>query len=127
MAIALGSGDARGIRHVLALEALDETGISPVAIAGRSMSAIIAGAYAARIKGILFGPIIAISSERSDVMNKLLRARGWDVSLTSCCAALAILYCWLPRFVSDCSGFPACPQSFRGSRYQNLHCGDELS
>lgn len=59
MAIALGSGDARGIRHVLALEALDETGISPVAIAGRSMSAIIAGAYAARIKGILFGPIIA--------------------------------------------------------------------
>jgi NTE family protein len=59
VAIALGSGGARGIGHVLALEALDEMGISPVAIAGTSIGAIMGGAYAARIEGTLFGLIIA--------------------------------------------------------------------
>ena len=34
VAVALGGGGARGIAHVLALEALDEMGICPVAIAG---------------------------------------------------------------------------------------------
>ena len=47
VAIALGGGGARGIAHVLALEALDEMAISPVAIAGTSMGAIIGAAHAA--------------------------------------------------------------------------------
>lgn len=51
VAVALGGGGARGIAHVLALEALDEMGISPVAIAGTSMGAVIGGAYAAGIEG----------------------------------------------------------------------------
>jgi NTE family protein len=37
--------------RVLALEALDEMGISPAAIAGRSVGDIIGGAYAAGING----------------------------------------------------------------------------
>jgi predicted acylesterase/phospholipase RssA len=57
VAIALGGGGARGIAHVLALEALDEMGISPVAIAGTSMGAIVGGAYAAGIEGAPFGLI----------------------------------------------------------------------
>src|ERR1700689_1022133 len=51
VAIALGGGGARGIAHVLALEALDEVGIRPVAIAGTSMGAVVGAAYAAGIEG----------------------------------------------------------------------------
>jgi NTE family protein len=65
----------RGIAHVLALEALDEIGISPVAIAGTSMGAIVGGAYAAGIKGrAIRDHLLRVSSNRSDVMSKLLRA-----------------------------------------------------
>jgi NTE family protein len=39
VAIALGGGGARGIAHVLALEALDEVGVHSAAIAGTSMGA----------------------------------------------------------------------------------------
>ena len=40
-----------GTANALALEALDEIGISPVVIAGASMGAIISAAYAAGIEG----------------------------------------------------------------------------
>jgi NTE family protein len=74
--VALGGGGARGIAHVLALEALDEMGISPVAIAGTSMGAIIGGAYAAGIEGrSIRAHILRVLRNRSDVMSKLLRAR----------------------------------------------------
>jgi NTE family protein len=49
VAIALGGGGARGIAHVLALEALDEMKIRPAAIGGTSMGAVIGAAYAAGI------------------------------------------------------------------------------
>jgi NTE family protein len=76
IAVALGGGGARGIAHVLALEALDEMGISPVAIAGTSMGAIIGGAYAAGIEGrSIRAHILQVLRNRSDVMSKLLRAR----------------------------------------------------
>jgi NTE family protein len=72
----LGSGRARGIAHVLALEALDEMGISPAAIAGTSVGAIVGGAYAAGIKGrAIWNHLLRVLSNRSDVMGKLLRAR----------------------------------------------------
>jgi NTE family protein len=76
VAIALGGGGARGIAYVLALEALDEMGICPVAIAGTSMGAIIGAAYAAGIEGrSIRTHILRVSRNRSDVMSKLLRAR----------------------------------------------------
>jgi NTE family protein len=54
----------------LALEALDEIGISPVAIAGTSMGAIIGGAYAVGIKGrAIRDHLLRVSSNRSDVMS----------------------------------------------------------
>jgi NTE family protein len=76
VAIALGGGGARGIAHVLALEALDELGIRPVAIAGTSMGAVVGGAYAAGIQGrAIRAHILRVLRNRSDVMSKLLRAR----------------------------------------------------
>ena len=76
VAIALGGGGARGIAHVLALEALDEMGIRPAAIAGTSMGAVVAAAYAAGIPGrAIRTHILRVLRNRSDVMSKLLRAR----------------------------------------------------
>jgi NTE family protein len=60
----------------LALEALDEMGIHPVAIAGTSMGAIVGAAYAAGIKGrAIRTHILRVLRNRSGVMSKLLRAR----------------------------------------------------
>jgi NTE family protein len=49
VALALGGGSARGLAHVLMLEAFDELGVKPVAIAGTSMGAICGACYAAGI------------------------------------------------------------------------------
>ena len=45
--LALGGGSARGLAHVVMLEAFDELGVKPAIIAGTSMGAICGAAYAA--------------------------------------------------------------------------------
>lgn len=45
--LALGGGGARGLAHILILEAFDELGIKPAIIAGTSIGAIFGAAYAA--------------------------------------------------------------------------------
>ncbi len=51
VALALGGGSARGLAHVLMLEAFDELGVKPAVIAGTSMGAICGAAYAAGMSG----------------------------------------------------------------------------
>jgi NTE family protein len=51
VALALGGGSARGLAHVVMLEAFDELGIKPTVIAGTSMGAICGAAYAAGLSG----------------------------------------------------------------------------
>jgi NTE family protein len=51
IALALGGGSARGLAHILMLEAFDELGVKPVVIAGTSMGAICGAAYAAGLSG----------------------------------------------------------------------------
>ena len=51
LALALGGGGARGLAHVLVLEALDELGIRPRAIAGTSIGALMGAAYASGMSG----------------------------------------------------------------------------
>ena len=50
-ALALGGGGARGLAHIAVLEALDEMGRKPVAIAGTSIGSLIGAAYAAGMSG----------------------------------------------------------------------------
>ena len=50
-ALALGGGGARGLAHIVVLEALDEMGVKPTAIAGTSIGAAIGAAYAAGMSG----------------------------------------------------------------------------
>jgi NTE family protein len=47
VALALGGGSARGLAHIAMLEALDELGVTPAAIAGTSMGALVGALYAA--------------------------------------------------------------------------------
>ena len=44
--LALGGGGARGLAHILMLEAFDELGIKPSIVAGTSIGAIFGAAYA---------------------------------------------------------------------------------
>jgi NTE family protein len=51
IALALGSGGARGLAHIPVLEVFDELGIAPSAIAGCSMGAVVGAGYAAGMRG----------------------------------------------------------------------------
>ncbi len=74
--VALGGGGARGLGHILALEAFDELGIAPNAIAGTSIGAIVGAAYASGIRATdLRAHAQRILRNRGEVMSKLLRAR----------------------------------------------------
>jgi NTE family protein len=74
--IALGGGGARGFGHILALEALDELGIAPIAISGASIGAILGAAYAAGMGAKEIRAYVQqVLRNRGEVMGKLLRAR----------------------------------------------------
>lgn len=76
IAVALGSGGARGLSHVLVLEALDELGVRPSAIAGASIGALVGAAYASGIPAHdLRQMIAALLRDRGEVMRRLLAAR----------------------------------------------------
>ncbi len=49
--LALGSGGARGLAHIVVLEALDELGVRPAVIAGSSMGALVGAVYASGLPG----------------------------------------------------------------------------
>ncbi len=79
-ALALGAGGARGLAHIAVIEALDEMGVRPVAVAGVSIGAAIAAAYAAGISGKdMRRHVIAIAHHASDTWARLYAARavGW--------------------------------------------------
>jgi NTE family protein len=76
IALALGGGGARGLAHIVMLEALDEMGIAPVAIAGTSIGAIIGAAYAAGIPAAqLRAHALSTFRNRAKVFTGLFEAR----------------------------------------------------
>jgi NTE family protein len=76
LALVLGAGGARGLSHILVLEALDELGIKPALIVGCSMGAIVGAAYAAGLSGReLREHTLATFKDRTRVVAKLLDAR----------------------------------------------------
>jgi NTE family protein len=75
-ALALGGGGARGLAHIAVIEALDDMGVQPVAIAGTSIGALIGAAYAAGIRGKdIRHHVIALAHARGEIMRRLLLAR----------------------------------------------------
>jgi NTE family protein len=77
LALALGGGGARGIAHIAVLEVLDDMGVTPTAVAGTSIGALIGAAYAAGMSGKdIRRHVIALAHNRSEVFRRLVLARA---------------------------------------------------
>lgn len=80
-ALALGAGGARGLAHIAIIEALDELGVKPVAIAGSSIGAVIGAGYAAGMSGrAMRRHLITLAHDRGEVLRRVMacRAVGWS-------------------------------------------------
>jgi NTE family protein len=74
--LVLGGGGARGIAHVAVIEALDEMGVTPAAIAGTSIGAIYGAARAGGLGGAeLRARTLASFANRSAALAKLWTLR----------------------------------------------------
>lgn len=111
VALALGGGGARGLAHVLMLEALDELGIRPVAIAGTSIGAIFGAAYASGLSAReIRAHCDVVLGERLGLLREVFAARAGSLfSLFSARSALldpaALLELLMPRNLAlDFSG-----------------------
>ena len=77
IALALGGGGARGLAHVLILEAFDELGIRPSFITGTSIGALYGAAYASGMSAALIrAHTEEILSQRLDLARNLIAARS---------------------------------------------------
>jgi NTE family protein len=75
-AVAFGGGGARGLAHIHVIEALDELGIKPVAIAGSSIGAIMGAGMAAGMSGKeIHNYARSILMRRAEVVSRMWRAR----------------------------------------------------
>ncbi len=71
-ALALGGGGARGICHINIVEALDELGIRPTAIAGSSIGSIIGAGMAAGMRGRdIRDYMLELMGKKGSVANRL--------------------------------------------------------
>lgn len=76
-ALALGGGGARGLAHIAVIEALDELGVKPTAIAGTSIGALIGAAYAAGMSGRdMRHHVLSIAHNRGTTTSRLVAARA---------------------------------------------------
>jgi NTE family protein len=80
-ALVLGAGGARALAHVVAIEALDEMGVRPAAIAGTSFGALIGAAYAAGMSGKdIRRHVLKLAHDRSATFSRLIAARAAPIS-----------------------------------------------
>jgi NTE family protein len=80
-ALALGGGGARGLAHIAVLEALDDMGVKPAAIAGTSIGALIGAAYAAGLRGKdIRRHVIGFAHDRGETTRRLMASRAGSFS-----------------------------------------------
>ena len=104
--LALGGGGARGLAHVPVLEAFDDLGIRPHAIAGTSIGALIGAGYAGGMSG----------DDIRDYIEKTLSDRN---------AALARLWQLRPKRFADIFGSGGMMQ-FDAQRVLEVFAGDAI-
>lgn len=79
--IAFGGGGARGLAHIHVIEALDELGIRPVAIAGSSIGAIMGAGMASGMTGKdIHDYARSILGRRAEVASRMWRARPGTIA-----------------------------------------------
>ncbi len=76
VALALGSGGARGFAHIGVVKALEDAGIEADIVTGASSGAVVAALYAAGRRG---GELrhIALTMEREDIVDFVVIGKGW--------------------------------------------------
>ncbi len=80
-ALALAGGGARSLGEIVVLEALDEMGVKPVAIAGASLGALIGAAYAAGMDGkTIRRHVVERAHDRAGTLSRLMAARAAALS-----------------------------------------------
>ena len=76
-ALALGAGGARGLAHIAIIEALDELGVKPAAIAGSSIGAVIGAGYAAGLSGrMMRRHLLSLAHNPGEVWRRVTGARA---------------------------------------------------
>ena len=81
VALALGGGGARSLAQIPVLEALDEIGVKPVAVAGASFGAVIAAAYCAGMSGKAIRKLaLSLTQDRGGTLARLAGARVSSLS-----------------------------------------------
>lgn len=74
--LALGGGGARGLAHIVVLEAFDELGVRPKLIAGTSIGAILGAAYCAGMSGAEIREYcVALFSNRTGVIRRVMNGK----------------------------------------------------
>jgi len=74
--LALGGGGARGLAHLVVLEAFDELGVRPGVIAGTSIGAIFGAAYATGMSGKdIRAYCVSLFSNRTAVIRRVLNGK----------------------------------------------------
>ena len=80
LALALGAGGARGLSHIAVFEALDELGVTPVAIAGSSIGAVAGAVYGAGMSGkAIRRHVIDLAHNRGEVWRRLMLSRAGTI------------------------------------------------
>jgi NTE family protein len=80
-ALALGGGGARGLAHIAVIEALDELGQKPAAIAGTSIGALIGAAYASGMRGRdIRRHVTAFAHNPGETLRRLIQARATGIA-----------------------------------------------
>lgn len=75
-AVAFGGGGARGLAHIHVIEALDELGVRPTAIAGSSIGAIMGAGMASGMTGRdIHHYALSILSRRAEIASRIWKAR----------------------------------------------------
>jgi NTE family protein len=81
ISLALGGGGARGLAHILVLEAFDEFGIKPARIAGTSAGALFGAAYASGLPAKLIrAHTEEVLGQRFDLVRQIFAARAQPFS-----------------------------------------------
>jgi NTE family protein len=79
--VAFGGGGARGLAHIHIIEALDELGIKPAAIAGSSIGAIMGAGMASGMKGVeIHDYARSILGSRAEVAARMWRSRPGTIA-----------------------------------------------
>ncbi|MFZ1517299.1 MAG: patatin-like phospholipase family protein [Ignavibacteriaceae bacterium] len=100
--IAFGAGGARGLAHLLMIEALDELGVKPSIITGSSIGAVVGAFYAAGFS----------AKEMKEILNQLINPKSdsvFDFLLKSDIVKMFTMFD--PQFIR--SGF------IKGEKFQN--------